>query len=116
MSLGPIIPFESIMQTPLPPIDWTVEGLLATNDRAVVYAEYGAMKTWSLLDLGLHVAAGKPWLNTFPVPKQRTVVYVDEEMNRRELWRRLSRLGQSLGDVGPDPVRCALASRCSPQR
>jgi len=98
---GTIITFDEVMREPLPPIDWLVEGVLANGDRAVVYAEYGAMKTWSLLDLGLHVAAGKPWLNRFAIRKPRTVVYVDEEMNRHELWRRISRLGQSLGDVGP---------------
>src|SRR5207247_8216007 len=100
---GPIITLDAVMREPLPPIDWLVEGILANGDRAVVYAEYGAMKTWSLLDLGLHVAAGKPWLTKFPVPKSKTVLYLDEEMNRRELWRRLFRLGQSLGDVGTIP-------------
>ena len=94
---APIISLDTVMRTPLPPIDWLVEGVLANGDRAVVYAEYGAFKSWSLLDLGMHVAAGQPWLDTFAIPKARSVLYVDEEMNRRELWRRMQRLGSTLG-------------------
>jgi len=92
-----IITLDTVMRTPLPPIDWLVEGVLANGDRAVVYAEYGAFKSWSLLDLGMHIAAAQPWLDTFAVPKPRSVLYVDEEMNRRELWRRMQRLGMTLG-------------------
>jgi hypothetical protein len=99
---SPVIALDSVMRTALPPIDWLVEGVLANGDRAVFYAEYGAFKTWSLLDLGMHIAAAQPWLKTFAVPKSRTVLYLDEEMNRRELWRRMQRLGMTLG-VGDVP-------------
>jgi hypothetical protein len=85
------------MREQVSPIDWLVKGFLVNGDRAVVFAEYGALKSWSLLDLGLHVAAGEPWLEHFPVPKARSVLYVDEEMNRRELQRRMQRLGTGHG-------------------
>ena len=55
MMHGPIITFDAVMREPLPPIDWLVEGVLANGDRAVFFAEFGAFKTWSLLDLGLHI-------------------------------------------------------------
>jgi hypothetical protein len=96
---GHIITLDGVMRTSLPPIDWLVEGVLANGDRAVVYAEYGAFKSWSLLDLGMHIAAAQPWLDKFAVPKARSVLYVDEEMNRRELWRRMQRLGLTLAGV-----------------
>jgi RecA-family ATPase len=40
------------------------------------------MKSWLLLDPGLHLAAGKPWLGKFSIPHPRKVLYVDEEMSR----------------------------------
>jgi hypothetical protein len=97
---GPVITLDGVMGTPLPPIDWLVEGVLANGDRGVFYAEYGAFKTWSLIDLGMHIAAAQPWLQTFAIPKGRSVLYLDEEMNRRELWRRMQRLGMTLGEAG----------------
>jgi hypothetical protein len=102
MLRGTIITFDEVMREPLPSIDWLVEGILANGDRAVFYAEFGAFKTWSLIDLGLHIAAAHPWLQTYKVPKPKTVLYVDEEMNRRELWRRMQRLGRTL-DVDTAP-------------
>ncbi len=87
-----LISFESIVKEPLPPIDWEVEPLVAKGDRVVVYGEFGAMKSWLLLDLALHLAAGRPWLGKFAIPQPRRVLYIDEEMNERTLRRRLKRL------------------------
>ena len=39
---GRIITLDTVMRTPLPPIDWLVEGVLANGDRAVVYGVRGA--------------------------------------------------------------------------
>lgn len=93
----PLVPFEAIMRDPLPPIDWLVDPLIARGDRVVVYGEFGSMKSWLLLHLGLHMAAGQPWLGKFPLPERRRVLYVDEEMNERTLRRRIKRLGVGAG-------------------
>ncbi len=89
----PLISFEKIMQEPLPPVDWVIEPLISQGSRVMVYGEFGSLKTWLLLTLGLHVAAERPWLGQFPVPKARSVLYIDEEMNERTLRRRIKRLG-----------------------
>ena len=93
----PLISFERIMHEPLPHVDWVVEQLIALNDRVVVYGEFGALKTWLLLDLAIHLAAGRPWLEKFSVTQAKRVLYIDEEMNERALRRRIKRLGMGLG-------------------
>jgi hypothetical protein len=88
-----LVSFQTIMQEPLPPIDWLVEPLFSQGSRAVVFGEFGCMKSWLLLDLGLHISAGRSWLGHFSVPQPRSVLYVDEEMSQQELRRRVKRLG-----------------------
>ena len=55
------------------------------------------MKSWLLLHLGLHIAAGKPWFGEFSIPQPRSVLYLDEEMSQRNLHRRIKRLGNGAG-------------------
>ena len=93
----PLVSFEAILSEPLLPIPWLVEPLIANENRVIVYGEWGACKSWLLLDLGLHIAAGKAWLGKFPVPKAKRVLYVDEEMSERTLRRRIKRLAEGAG-------------------
>src|SRR5262245_38420959 len=89
-----LISFREIMTAPLLPINWLIEALIAVGDRIVVYGEFGALKSWVLLHLALHLAAGRPWLGKFGVPRPHSVLYIDEEMNERTLRRRIKRLGR----------------------
>jgi hypothetical protein len=97
-SLGQrLISFNSIMREPLPPIEWLVEALIVHGNRAVLFGEFGSMKSFLLLHLALHIAAGRPWLGQFSIPQAKSVLYVDEEMSERELRRRVKRLGIGAG-------------------
>lgn len=87
---------KAIADTQLPPLDWVVDGLFVHGDRVVVAGESRAYKTWLLLDMALHVAAGRPWLG-FEVPKARRVLFIDEEMNERTLIRRTKRIANGSG-------------------
>lgn len=89
----PLISFERIMSEELPPIEWIVDGLIAQGDRVIAYGPFASMKSWLLLHLGLHLAAGVSWLGKFGVSSGRRVLYIDEEMNERTLRRRVKRLG-----------------------
>src|SRR6478672_1253810 len=73
---GRLIAFDTIMHEPLPPVDWLVESLIPNGSRSVVFGEFGCMKSWLLLDLGLHIAAGKHWLDQFAIPKPKSVLYI----------------------------------------
>ncbi len=98
----PLITYGAIMQEDLQPIDWLVQDLFAHGDRVIVYGEPGSYKSWLLLHLALHIAAGKKWLEELSVPQATGVLYVDEEMSARLLRRRIKRLGlgANLEDMG----------------
>jgi RecA-family ATPase len=57
-----------------------IEPLIAQGERSVIYGEYGSLKSWILLDMAMHMAAGKDWLGHFKISKPRKVLYIDEEM------------------------------------
>jgi RecA-family ATPase len=80
----------------LPPVDWIVKGLFSMGDKVLCAGESRSFKTWVLVHMCLHVAAGKDWLG-MAVPKPRKVLYVDEEMNEATLRRRIKLLAKGAG-------------------
>ncbi len=101
----PLLSYQDIMTQPLPAVEWVVEPLIACGDRVIVFGEFGSYKSWLLLDLGLYLGAGKPWLDKFAVPRPLGVLYVDGEMNERTLRRRTQRLGEGAGFSADPPFR-----------
>jgi hypothetical protein len=95
---------------PPPPIEWDVEPLIARGERVVVFGEYASMKSWLLPHLGLHLAAGQPWLGKFTITQPRAVLYVDEEMSLRTLCRRIVRLATGAG-LEAEELRFRVLSR-----
>jgi hypothetical protein len=89
---GRLISFQRIIEEPLPPIEWVLEPLIAHQNRVVVFGEFASKKSWFLLDMGLHIAAGIKWLDQYEVRASRSVLYIDEEMSEYELRRRVQRL------------------------
>jgi hypothetical protein len=103
-----MISFSSIIQDPLPPIEWDVESLIPHATRTVVFGEYGSMKSWVLLHLALHIAAGRAWFGRFTIERPRKVLYIDEEMAEWEVRRRIKRLAVGAGlDAQDLPFRVA---------
>jgi len=86
-----------------------VDGLIAKGDRVLVYGEPGSFKSWLLLDMAIAIASGTPWLGQFTVPVAKKVLYVDEEMNRRTVIRRIRRLGMGAGDGLQEIPLCILS-------
>ena len=100
----PLIRSHDLLTHDLPPLLWDVEPLISRGDRVVLFGEFGSFKSWILLHLAWHLAAGKQWLATFQVHESRRVLYVDEEMNERTLRRRGKRLAMGAGIEGFPPV------------
>ncbi|GKS58534.1 hypothetical protein YTPLAS18_20610 [Nitrospira sp.] len=94
---GRLISFQRIMQEPLPPTDWLVEKIIPAGNRGVLFGEFGCYKSWLLLHLGLHIAAGRSWLGQFLIPQPRSVLFIDEEMSEVELRRRVKQLAEGAG-------------------
>jgi RecA-family ATPase len=76
----------------------------------VVYGEWGSFKSWGLLSLALHIAAGQPWLGQYPIHSPRRVLYIDEEMSPRLLRRRVKRLAAGM-DPQPETLPFRALSR-----
>ena len=51
---------EELMSTPAK-TDWLVESVVIAKSRALLHAESGVGKTYTALDIGLHIATGLPW-------------------------------------------------------
>lgn len=83
------------------PVNWLVHSLIAKEERVVICGEWSAYKSWILLHLGLHIAAGLPWMDN-PVCRG-SVLYIDEEMHLDTLSRRLRLLSNG---IGIDPGDC----------
>lgn len=97
-----LVSCQEILTQPLPSIDWLAQGLIVNGDRVLVYGEPGAMKSWLLLDLALHLATATPWLGRYAIQRARRVLYIDEEMSARTMYGRVQRLVRGLGFVGVD--------------
>lgn len=72
---------------PQPPMAWIVKNLFSAGSVNLIVGEGGSKKTWAMLDCGVCVALGKPWLDfkTNPVP----VLFIDEESGARRFMLRL---------------------------
>src|SRR5687767_2559872 len=92
-----LVSLQEIVTNELPQVDWSVEGLIVNGDRMLLYGEPGSFKSWLLLDLGLHLAAGSRWLGHFNIPSPKKVLYIDEEMSQITLKRRMRRLAIGAG-------------------
>ena len=101
---APLVTSRELLTQPLLPLVWDVEPLISRGDRVIMFGEFGSFKSWILLHLAWHLAAGVQWLDTFTIREQRRVLYVDEEMNERTLRRRGKRLADGAGISGEPPV------------
>ena len=84
---------------PEPPIPWVVEGMLARGSVALFVGAGGTKKTYTLIDLGICVALGEPWL-TFQTVQGRVLI-IDEESGNRRLKHRF---GEILRGHGADEL------------
>jgi hypothetical protein len=96
---------------PLPPIEWTVEGLGLTAGAASVLAGFGFVgKTVVAQTIALAIASGTPLWGLFSVTKGR-VLHLDYEQGRRLTSERYQRLAKGAGITAEqlgDNLRAAI--------
>lgn len=92
---APIRTYRDLVSGTIPETTWLVESFFVKGSRVLLYGDPGSMKTWLALDLGLHLAAGLPWLGRFTVPAPQSVLYLDEEMGEVEVARRVTQLAKA---------------------
>jgi hypothetical protein len=83
--------------------EWLIEKLLAIPAVGLVHGLPGSKKTWTVLHLGVSVAAGLPtWLG-FPI-KGGPVLLIDEESGVRRTNHRLAQVMRGLGVPADIPL------------
>lgn len=87
---------QTLMETPLPPVTWLVEGLLATGSTVIFASRPKIGKSWAVLQLGHCIATGKPFLARST--KKSGVVYLALEDPLKRLQSRLWGLDEQSSD------------------
>ena len=72
---------------PQSPIIWILDQIFSVGTVCLFVGNPGSKKTYSLLDLSICIAIGKPWLGY--KTKQGAVLIIDEESGKRRLDKRL---------------------------
>ena len=99
----PIIHSAKEALLPQPPICYLVEGFISQGSVTIVTGEAGDGKTWSLLDLGVCVAGGIPWIGDHQT-KQGNVLFIDEESGLTRFNLRLNKVMSGHGVDGSLPL------------
>lgn len=86
-----IYTMSKFMETKLKPLVYLIDPLVPECGVSLLYAERGAGKTFMALSLACAAASGFDFLN-FKVPAPCKVLYIDGEMDAREIQSRLSLL------------------------
>jgi hypothetical protein len=74
------------------PTPFLIEDIMVDQSITAVVGRWKTTKTYALLDAGISVVTGKPFLGRLTIPKAGPVVLVLEESGRAALWRRLDSL------------------------
>ena len=106
-----LISYADIIQQPLPDIPWLVKGVMSEGERVVIYGEWGSYKTWFLLNLAIHLAAGRSWFGRYPIDRPHNVLYFDEEMSEWTLRRRIKQLSLGFDPPLPEDLPLKLVNR-----
>lgn len=100
-----------------PRLEWLVQDIFLERGTSVITADYGAFKSFNILDLGLCVATGKPWHGREVKPG--AVVYVIAEgayttTDRARAWLiRYQMDAPANFHIIESPVQIANASECA---
>lgn len=71
--------------------EWLVRDIFTIDEPLLVGARSKGCKTLQLTDLAVAVASGTPWMNAFEVPKQRRVLFISGETNRRRMAKHIEK-------------------------
>ena len=94
-SLPDILDVRTFMSQELPDPPELVRGILHQGSKLVLGGSSKSFKTWTLLDLALSIAHGKPWLGFETV--QGRVLYVNFEIQDYFWQSRIDAVAQAKG-------------------
>lgn len=92
---------EEWLTKELPPLEWVVDGFIPKGTINFISGRGGIGKSYILMELGLALAQGRPFLRHFPVSRQYKVLYLDLEMTERQIIRRIGRMVKGEEAISP---------------
>lgn len=108
MSREWLIDAADLLAEPDPgPTPWLIEELIVEGALVACVGRWKSTKSYSLLDLCLAIATGRPAFGAFAVPEPGTVVFCNEESGRAMLRRRLDALARGSA-LDPEELRGRL--------
>ena len=107
----PALTVGELLRTEVPAVPFLVQGWIPARALSFIVGDSEAYKSWFALALALSIAAGIPFLGTFPVVQAPTLV-ISEENGLAEDQRRVRLLCRGL-DLDADAVPCHIASEAS---
>ncbi|MCM1223460.1 MAG: AAA family ATPase, partial [Lachnospiraceae bacterium] len=99
-----VISAADFLDYELPPTEFLVYPLIPQNGLSLLYAERGAGKTFMAMAIACAAASGFDFLN-FKAEKPRRVLYIDGEMDAREMQDRLNLLIAGFESDGKTVIR-----------
>lgn len=97
---------EELLTRPPVKRDWFLYGCFKARDKVEIVGPSKIGKTWFLLGLAVHLAAGKPFMG-IDVPRPRRVLYVNLEVPEDDLQMRLQGDGDVRGMLAAYGIRPA---------
>ena len=103
------IGFEEFIATEYPPREWILADLVQVRDTAMVHAWRGVGKSFFALGIALAVATGGEFLR-FRAPRRRPVLYIDGEMPREDVQKRIQGMHAGMESDLPSPALRLLSA------
>ena len=107
--LGALSRADSLALIRAHPPTWTVEPILTSDEYGALAGPKGVGKTFTLIEIGVCVALGEPWLGRFETTRGRVLLLTSED-SRARLWQRADAVARFLGHdpaarfLGHDPA------------
>jgi RecA-family ATPase len=89
------------------PTPWLIENLIVDGAIVAAVGRWKTTKSYSLLDLCVCIATGRPAFGELEIPEPGPVIFVNEESGRKALWRRLDALARGRA-IDPEQLRGLL--------
>lgn len=99
-----VISAAEFLDQELPPIDYLLYPLIPQNGLSLLYAERGAGKTFMAMAIAIAAASGFDFLK-FKADKPRRILYIDGEMDAREMQDRFNLLIAGFESEGKTVIR-----------
>lgn len=92
-----VLRFQPFLRSELPAPKWGVEDIWSDRAHGIIAGEAKSYKSLICMDMGLSVASGTKFLNSFNVPETGPVVYVQAENQASFIQDRISKLAAQRG-------------------